>query len=833
MPPKVTFHRLIWSSLALGTSLSAIAQESLRPPAVPLVACDPYFSIWSRGDKLTDVATTHWTGAKQELVSGVVVDGKTYRLMGTDAKGTPAFPQVGLQVTPTRSIYRFAGAGVAVTLTFTTPALPEDIDLLSRPVTYLTWDLKASDGKPHRVTLTYGNSGEPAIDQPNQSVAWKPYVSGGLSGWSVGSVEQPVLQKVGDARRIDWGHLYSVAPSPWTRLSKPDSGEASDIATLRYGPTTVGAKTVSTHVILAYDDEYGIQYFTENLRPYWRRNGMDASALLKTSEAEYRTLLARCAAFDKGLMADLRTSGGDRYAQLSALAYRQTWAGSKIVADKNGQPLLFPKENTSNGCIGTVDVVFPMAPQVLLFGPSLTKALLVSNLDYASSSYWKWPFAPHDLGTYPKANGQVYGGGERTEENQMPVEESGNMLILTLALAQMEGNANFAAKYWPTLTRWADYLLKEGFDPANQLSTDDFMGHLAHQTNLSIKATLGLGSYAHLAKMLGKPDWEKYDSAARDFAKRWVNAADDGNHFRLAFDQKGSWSQKYNLVWDKILGLGLYPESVLRKEMDFYLAHRNEFGLALDSRQNSTPAKIDWSVWTATLTGEKKDFDAILDGVWQFVNGSPQRLGMGDLYNTRTGGHIGMHSRPVVGGLFVKMLYDKPLWAKWASEDTERSSNWAALPKRPVVTFVVPTGEKATATWSYTTTRPAGEWTAVSYDAPAWFSGPGGLGGGNPPGLAIGTPWSTSEIWTRRSFDFSGPTDGLHLRIFHDEDADVYLNGIKIAKLEGYSTEYINLPLDAKAKAALKQGRNVLAIHVRQTGGGQGIDAGFVRLSRD
>src|SRR5436190_2244526 len=305
-------------------------------------------------------------------------------------------------------------------------------------------------------------------------------------------------------------------------------------------------------------------------------------------------LMKRARAFDEELQQDLTKAGGAKYAQICSLAYRQCFAAGKFVADANGKPLQFCKENHSNGCIGTSDVFYPMSPQFLLFGPTLAKSFLVPFMNYAASDRWKFPFAPHDLGTYPKANGQVYGGGERTEQNQMPVEESGNLLLLFGAIAQMEGNADFAGLYWKQLEQWAEYLKAKGFDPENQLCTDDFAGHLAHNVNLSAKAICGLGAFAKLCERRGdKSKADEYFTLAREFAGRWVKEARDDDHYKLAFDRPDTWSQKYNLVWDRILDLKLFPSEVLCTEMDYYKKVQNKYGLPLDNRKEYT--NLDWA----------------------------------------------------------------------------------------------------------------------------------------------------------------------------------------------------------------------------------------------
>jgi len=831
------------------------AAQSNRPPAVPLVTHDPYFSLWSFNDRLNEGPTRHWTGTPQTLTSLIRVDGKTFSLMGARRTSVPSMTQKSVQVLPTRTVYTFEGAGVLVMMTFTTPTLPDDLDLLSRPATYVTWAVDSVDGRPHQSSVYFDAGAELAVNQAGDAVNWDSRRSGGLDVLRISAQDQRVLGRSGDNLRIEWGHLYLAAPSQKTAsaIGPRDSmigaftadgklpaardtrmpraaNDNHPVAAVALDLGVSHRATASGHAILAYDDEYSITYFRRKLRPYWRRKGMDAMGMLRAAERDYNKVRARCDAFDRELLGDLHRLGGSDYAYIGSLAYRQSFAAQKVVADAKGQPLMFSKENFSNGCIGTVDVLYPAAPALLVFSPTLMKASLVPILDYAASSRWKFPFAPHDLGTYPLANGQVYGGGELTEENQMPVEESGNMLIMLAALAKYEGNADFSARYWPQLSKWAQYLADKGFDPESQLSTDDFAGHLAHNVNLSAKAIEALGAYAYLADLRGlKAESAKYRALARSFADRWVREARDGDHYKLAFDKPGTWSQKYNLVWDRLLGFNLFPASVLRTEVDYYRGRQNAYGLPLDSRRDYT--KLDWIVWTATLTGNRNDFDALVAPITKFLDASPSRVPMTDWYSTASARQEGFQARSVVGGVFIKMMDDAAVWRKYASRDRNRAGGWAAIPPPVQITEIVPTARTAAAEWSYTTERPAEGWFQPTFGASGWRRGKGGFGTAGTPSAFIGTEWNGREIWVRREFDLpTGKLDDLQLYIHHDEDADVYVNGVLAARLPGYTATYETVPLSPAARATLKPGRNTIAIYVRQSNGGQYIDAGLVRV---
>ena len=283
-------------------------------------------------------------------------------------------------------------------------------------------------------------------------------------------------------------------------------------------------------------------------------------------------LVRRCEAFDAELMADLTRAGGVRYAQMAALAYRQALAGCGLAADANKQPLLFAKENSSNGCVATVDVIYPAAPQFLLMGPSYAKALVAPALVYSTSPRWKFPFAPHDVGTYPQANGQVYGGGENStnEADMMPVEESANMILLCAAIARMEGHAGFcravvaAAHPLGSLPR---EVRRGPREPALHRRLHGSSGPQRQPLGQGDPGDRGLRRALSDARRRGRA--AKFKSLAKEYARHWMKVAADGDHYRIAFDKPNTWSQKYNLVWDKLLGLDIFPPEVAKKEIAY------------------------------------------------------------------------------------------------------------------------------------------------------------------------------------------------------------------------------------------------------------------------
>ncbi|UEG52472.1 DUF4965 domain-containing protein [Mucilaginibacter daejeonensis] len=579
-----------------------------------------------------------------------------------------AAKQTNVVITATQTTYQFKCGPANLKVTFTSPLLLNDLSLLATPVSYITYSVSSADGKAHQVSLLQSVSTDLSVDQPAQQVEAKAYTNNGLNILKAGTTAQPVLKKRGDDLRIDWGYVYVAAQNAQQYINqgtdaitsfinrdnnseKAAKGRSLSLNTILH-LGKVGAGPVSKSIALGYDEVDAIQYFGTDLKPWWRN---DAKATMEGELSKalknYAAVIAKCKATDARIYQDALKVGGDKYAQLCVLAYRQAIAAHQLVKSPQGDLLFLSKENFSNGSINTVDITYPSAPMFLLYNPDLLKGMMNGIFYYSESGKWTKPFPAHDLGTYPLANGQTYG-------EDMPVEENGNMIILTAAITRVENRPDYARKHWKTLSTWVNYLAEAGLDPGSQLCTDDFAGHLAHNANLSVKAIVAIGAYAQMADMLGdKAASKKYSNMAAQMAKKWETMANAGDHYALVFDNKNTWSQKYNMVWDKVLQLHLFPQKIYDTEIKYYLTKQQKYGLPLDSRKTYT--KSDWILWTSALTEDPKAFHSLVDPIYRFATETTTRVPLNDWHETLDGKKVGFQARSVVAGYYMPTLKRK------------------------------------------------------------------------------------------------------------------------------------------------------------------------------
>lgn len=677
--------------------------KDFKAPAVPLITHDPFFSVWSCSDELTGDVTRHWDGARKYMFGVLVVDGTIYEFMGKVGSneeyyyaGNRKLRQVSCEIRPMTTVYTFENELFTMELKFTSPLLLNDLKLLSRPISYISYKVTAKDGKEHKYDIHFGFSAEFCVNLLNQEVfvnltPYSMYFSSGTEN---------MLKRSGDDHRIEWGEMHVIAPDyfqtctslrvyqldlakkygnrnfpvnpmnsqgPRREQKGPESYACYEKTPVYpYYPTIVVRKeftleggSFEDHIAVGYNDIKSIQYFGQNIDAYWKKDGDDFNQIMYKSIKDYDEIMTKVNDFEEELLSRARKVS-DKYADIISLAYRQAIAGHKLTWYK-GEPQFLSKENYSNGCIGTVDVTYPSIPLFLIYAPELVRGMLNPIFDMIDEGLWDYEFAPHDVGQYPLANGQVYGFSmhhrmhRQPLESQMPVEECGNMILCVAGICFAEKNMEYFVKHRDLLIQWADYLVKTGYNPDNQLCTDDFAGHLAHNVNLSAKAICALGAMAKMFREIGDISCaEKYGSAARTLAAEWEENAYDGDCYRLAFDQEGTWSLKYNMVWDKLLDMNLFSDKVYEKELACYKKHIQEFGIPLDCRGEYT--KTDWEMWSTMLFGDKEYTDMVVNAMWWFLSSTTDRTPFTDMHYTTMPWMRSFQARTVQGGLFINML---------------------------------------------------------------------------------------------------------------------------------------------------------------------------------
>jgi len=427
------------------------------------------------------------------------------------------------------------------------------------------------------------------------------------------------------------------------------------------GSVTTSASALFT-INLVQDEPVqfkGANNETSALPGLWKSYFPSETASLDFFYMDFATVSPLCDSLDNKIVTDTMKYGGSNYSAFAQLAVRQAFGGLAFV-NTTANPIVFLKEISSDGNVNTADVIFPFFPIALYLNANIIKWLLEPLFIQQEGGDWLAGYAEHDIGAhYP--NGTLDGYGPGGQEPQQ-VEESGNMIIMAVAYAKAAKDTAYLQKHYPKLKQWASYLLTDGQFPGNQLSTDDFQGRAANQTNLALKAVSGLGAISQAATLLGKTaDSTKYRNAAQQFVytiQRYGTTTTGGNHTKLSYNDDPTtftYSTTYNTWPDRALGSNIIPQSLLTNNAAFYAKHFDAYGLPLDSRDNSV--KSDWLMWEAAVSGSASVKKMAVDGIYAFITHTNIAPPFSDLYDATTAEFANgfFVARPVQGGLFAPL----------------------------------------------------------------------------------------------------------------------------------------------------------------------------------
>lgn len=678
-------------------AIAAPHATPIRPPAVPLAVRQPYLSAWLPATLLPGTWPQFWEGSDTEMAGIARIDGTAYLFLGNPKlvlqvpdgnHGAPhtihdfprALDQTALRVTPTRSRFALQGGGVGLVVDFLSPVEPGDVKRQSIPLSYITVAARSLDGRAHDVQIYLDISGGWVSPNHKDLITWTPETPKGMRAWAVKLRTPRTLTEQNEFAAwgtVVWatgereGLTYQSGEDVEVRQQFADQGKLSnsnDTACRAIGDRTpvfalsvdlghLGESEAATTFVIGQVRTPSVTYLGKPLQPLWTRYFDSRHEMLTFFYDDAGEAQRRAHSLDARISQDARAAGGMAYEGICALALRQAYGGTELVVGPDGQPWVFLKEISSDGNVSTVDVVYPASPVWIYLDPAYLRLLLTPLLAYAETGGWPKQFAEHDLGAaYPNAAGHNNG-----QEEDMPVEESGNMLIMVAAcvqrISQPEGKA-FAGAHYRILKQWADYLTKNLPDPGFQNQTDDFAGSIGHSVNLAIKGIIAVAAMGQIAAAAGhSSDAEHYRGLARQYMTFWMKHAQDpsGKHLDLTYNGTGggdgTWGTLYNAFADRMLGTDLVPESIRQEQAAWYVQSSNAFGLPLQVPHSY--AKTDWELLTAAWLSEFPIKQQLIDRVYAYANTTPDRIAFSDLYSTITSRQVAFRARPVQGGLFA------------------------------------------------------------------------------------------------------------------------------------------------------------------------------------
>ncbi|KAG8707228.1 hypothetical protein FRC09_001952 [Ceratobasidium sp. 395] len=671
-----------------------------NPPAIPLAVRSPYLSTWLQGGngggQLNGQWPTFWTGSILGWAGYVRVDGKTYTFLGApNAAGTTLAVQKSMKFTATKSTFVLAAGPVDLTVQFLSPVEPTDYLRQSLPFSYMTLTAKSTDGAAHKIQYYTDISAEWVSGDNSLGAKWSTstLTSNGGSVVHQVTLQNPVkYAEINDHTQygsayygtnqgsgLTWqtgadttlrpafianGALANTQDTQFRAISDrwPVFAFARDIG------STADSSASPVVFAIGHVRDPLVQYIVagnklEERHPYWLSKYATASDAISAflASSEYQRALGASNTLDTKIQNDAGAIHAD-YASITALSTRQAFAAVEITLSKSSSGSyntndvkIFMKEISSNGNMNTVDVIFPAWPVYLYLNPDFGRRLLEPLLQYQQSGQYPNKWSIHDMGAhYPNATAHNDG-----QDEAMPVEESGNMLIMALSYTRATKDNSLINTNYNLLTQWTQFLVSDSLIPASQLSTDDFAGHLANQTNLAIKGIIGIRAMSEIATILGKTDdAKKYSDIAASYIPQWQKfATSSENHLMLQYNNPTSWGIAYNLYADKLFGFNLFPKSVYDIQTSWYAKQFKQYGIALDTRHTYT--KSDWEIYTAGTVGDVNLRNMFITRLKDYLANGKNTAPFSDWYDAISGSVVGFRARPVAGGHFALLVLPK------------------------------------------------------------------------------------------------------------------------------------------------------------------------------
>ncbi|KAL8779313.1 MAG: hypothetical protein Q9213_006993, partial [Squamulea squamosa] len=544
-----------------------------------------------------------WAG--QELTLGVMarVSDQTFSLLGVASAPDDVRPAtvVSAEYTSTRTVFTLSAGNSTFRLDFLSPVSPSNYVRQSLPFSYLTVSVSNAGGAAVQVYADIdeswtGQSGSTAANSSTtgQTSVFQLSVDGAVT-YTQNAMDQALWGEAVFASRSSNSSRLAIQSGPMnsvrglfarngTLSGSTPTYAAKDVVAIAQdlGPIS---STASVTYAIGYTRDAAVNYLGNARALYYSATYKDSISAVSHFLDDYTDAASEASALDANIDSKATGAAGTNYSDIVTLSVRQAYGGTDLTIPagtlNTDDVMLFLKEISSDGNVNTVDVIYPTFSIFYVMDPEYIRLVLEPVVRYLESGRWPQPWTIHDIGaSYPNATGHDNGQAE-----QQPIEETGNILILAYAYTLASKSSTWASSHRSLFQGYADYLVTDGFNIASQLSTDDGAGPLANQTNLAVKAAVGLTAFGALYNL------QNYTDIGKSYANELYNhslATDEGKtHFLLQYPESlnngSAYSTVFNLYPDSLLGLNTFPQEAFEMQASFYPTVRAETGVPLDS----------------------------------------------------------------------------------------------------------------------------------------------------------------------------------------------------------------------------------------------------------